>query len=373
MPALSPKAIRNLVRILIATLLGGIVAYLAWYFGQLPTTVPALFETEPVPHTSDAADDPCIWIHPTDPDLSLVLGTDKDGGIGVYDLSGQQLQYLECGRMNNIDIRYNFPLSDERVALIAATNRSSRQIDFFTIVPKTRKMKQIDSVSVELELYGCCLYFSAREQLHYCFVTSGTGKIQQWAIKSNRIGDISGTLVREISVASKVEGCVADDELGYLYVSEEREGVWKFFADPNINDDWRQLVCPVDRFGKIHPDAEGLTLYYRENGKGYLIVSSQGNDRFSVFRREGKNEYITSFAISGGTVDRVTHTDGIDVVNLPLGRRFPTGLFVAQDDRNDDGNQNFKLVRWGDIASALNNAVTVDTSYDPRQIGEPAE
>jgi myo-inositol-hexaphosphate 3-phosphohydrolase len=50
--------------------------------------VAATVETEPVPHSADAADDAAIWIHPTDPSLSTVLGTDKveGGGLGVYDL-----------------------------------------------------------------------------------------------------------------------------------------------------------------------------------------------------------------------------------------------------------------------------------------------
>src|SRR5690606_17180139 len=40
---------------------------------------------------------------------------------------------------------------------------------------------------------------------------------------------------------------------------------------------------------------------------------------------------------------------------------------VAQD--NDD---NFKFVSWTAIAAALNGAVEVDTTWDPRQVGAPA-
>ena len=34
-------------------------------------------ETEPSHHSGDTADDMAIWIHPTDPSLSLVIGDDK--------------------------------------------------------------------------------------------------------------------------------------------------------------------------------------------------------------------------------------------------------------------------------------------------------
>ena len=42
-------------------------------------------ETTPVPNPDDAADDTAIWIHPTDPSQSVVIGTDKSrtGGVGV--------------------------------------------------------------------------------------------------------------------------------------------------------------------------------------------------------------------------------------------------------------------------------------------------
>src|SRR3970040_397431 len=60
-----------------------------------PVSVLATVETTPVPDATDAADDVAIWIHPTDPSLSTVIGTDKlaSGGLGVYDLAGNQLYF----------------------------------------------------------------------------------------------------------------------------------------------------------------------------------------------------------------------------------------------------------------------------------------
>ena len=64
-------------------------------------------------------------------------------------------------------------------------------------------------------------------------------------------------------------------------------------------------------------------------------------------------QYRGRFKIVSAGIDGVTHTDGIDVTSAPLGPQYSTGLFVAQDDRNDAGNQNFKLVPWSVIAQAL--------------------
>jgi 3-phytase len=56
------------------------------------------------------------------------------------------------------------------------------------------------------------------------------------------------------------------------------------------------------------------------------------------------NRYLATFEIADGEIDGTRDTDGIDVTTVPLGSGFSLGLLVAQDGRNDDGNQNFKLV-----------------------------
>ena len=86
-----------------------------------------------------------------------------------------------------------------------------------------------------------------------------------------------------------------------------------------------------------------------------------------VYKREGDNDYVTTFEIETGVVDGVEHTDGIDVSNMWLGPDFPMGVFIAQDGSSDGGNQNFKLVPWERIAS--NHGLTIDTAWDPRTVG----
>jgi myo-inositol-hexaphosphate 3-phosphohydrolase len=61
-----------------------------------PRTTPVVrpvVETTPVPHTGDAADDVAIWVHPTDPVLSTIIGTDKQGGLErVMDLGENRIE-----------------------------------------------------------------------------------------------------------------------------------------------------------------------------------------------------------------------------------------------------------------------------------------
>lgn len=328
--------------------------------------VVATAETDPVPSSGDAADDPAIWIHPTDPSLSLVIGTDKDSGLGVYDLSGNELQFLADGQLNNVDLRYGFPLGDQLVDLVAAGDRASDTVAVYRIDPQNRALESVDSFPVGIGIYGSCMYSSPLDGRYYVFVTSEGGEVEQWQVSDDGASGVEANLVRAFDVGSQSEGCVADDETRYFYIAEESEGIWKYGAEPGAGSA-RSLVDSTGSGGHLEADVEGLAIYYASGGEGYLLASSQGSDEFIVYDRQGDNPYVMTFEIvAGNGIDQVTGTDGIEVSSAPLGLLFPQGIFVAQDTNNDDGNQNFKLVPWEIIAYSVTPPLLIDTSYDPR-------
>jgi 3-phytase len=97
-------------------------------------------------------------------------------------------------------------------------------------------------------------------------------------------------------------------------------------------------------------DVEGLAIADAGDDAGFLVASSQGNNSFVIYRRNGANEFVHRFQItSGKDRDGAEVTDGIDVTTANLSPHFPRGLFVAQDGKNDGANQNYKLVPWNDI------------------------
>ena len=57
----------------------------------------AVVETTPVPHDGDSADDPAVWIHPTEPGKSLILGTDKLNAVGPWLPAKRGRLWLACG------------------------------------------------------------------------------------------------------------------------------------------------------------------------------------------------------------------------------------------------------------------------------------
>jgi 3-phytase len=320
--------------------------------GTLLGVVEASAETAPVPHADDAADDPAIWVDPGDPSRSTLIGTDKQGGLAVYDLAGRELQYIDGGKPNNVDLRDGFPLGGRRVSLVAAGNRRDDTIAVYAVDERTRRLEDVSARPLRLGIgvHGVCLYRSPTSGRFYFFGNSDSGQVEQWELYE-RSGRVEARRVRSFELDSETEGCVADDEYEALYISEEGTGVWRYGAEPSAGARRNQ----VDWAGpnrRLAPDVEGIAVAH-EPGGGFLVVSSQGNDSFAIYRRTDGNAYVGSIRIGVGEVDGVEATDGIDVTTRPLGPAFALGTLVVQDGDNGSENQNFKLVPWEDVARLL--------------------
>ena len=161
-------------------------------------TVQAAVETVPVETGVDAADDPAIWIHPTDPAKSVIIATQKQSGLYVYDLAGKPLQFLPAGRMNNVDLRNSFRLAGKAVTLVTASYRTHRSIEIVMFDPETRRLNNVaDGVQATGldDPDGLCMYTSARSNKTYVFINHGDGKMPQWGSARDQMA----TLVRDLS------------------------------------------------------------------------------------------------------------------------------------------------------------------------------
>ena len=336
--------------------------------------VAASLETTPMDTPGDSADDPAIWVHPTDASKSLIITTNKKAGLVVYDLQGHEKQFISDGRVNNVDTRYGFPLGDKKVDIVAASNLSYNAISIYAVDPDSGILYNVAArtiISKLDEVYGFCLYRSVSTGVFYAFMNSKNGETEQWELFATPENAIDARLIRSFDVGLQVEGCVADDEHGYLYIGEETFGIWKYFADPEISQE-RKLVADTTA-PYMSRDIEGLTIYYAADGKGYLLVSIQGLNTYAVYERNGRNEFVGCFSIADGeTTDGVNDTDGIGVINLALGENFPFGFFIAQDGRNTengrDTTQNFKIVPWQLIANAFDEKLMMDNTFDIRKL-----
>ena len=320
-------------------------------------TVHATLETPPVETWGDAADDPAIWVNPRNPARSVVIATDKNLGINVYDLDGKLIQSLHDGRMNNVDVRDGLMVDGKPRTIVAASNRTSKTIALYWLDPATRKLSSAgDPVPTGLSNpYGFCMYADASGI--YAFVNNGDdGLYRQWRITAAG-GKAVAEKVRDFTVGSQAEGCAADDETGALYVNEEDVALWKYSAKPD-GGDARTKIDGVDGPNGLVADLEAVEVWAGKDGKGYIVVSNQGADNYAVYRREGNHEFVGLFHIVADPergIDGVSETDGLDVVSANLGPKFPQGLLVVQDGRNlaPRERQNYKFVSWKDVAESL--------------------
>ncbi|MFN6469700.1 MAG: phytase [Nostoc sp. SerVER01] len=374
-------------------------------------TTPDLLDDETLPIDQQGdADDPAIYVNATNAADSLVLTSVKNAGLRVYDLSGDLLQTVNPGgiRYNNVDLQYGFKLGGQSVDIAVASDRQNDKLAIFKINPNPatpgQYLEDITDSSIATlfqglpfaepyssssrSAYGLALYRSPITNDYYVFVNRReTGDVAQYKLLDKGNGKIGIERVREFTVPTvgdrepQTEGMVVDQETGFLYIGQEDVGIWKFQAEPNGGTTGKLIDKVKDLGGNyLTNDVEGLTIYYGKNGTGYLLASSQGDNTFVAYTREGNNEFVGNFAIgNSGSIDSVQESDGADVVNVPLGPNFPFGLFVTQDGSNEPGkivsdegeeeniSSNFKLVPWENIANALPTPLNIDTtSYDPR-------
>jgi len=311
-------------------------------------------ETDPSPYPGDSVDDAVVWYNSEKPEQSLVLTTLKASnqhpvlptGILTYDLQGNQRQFLKGGTPNNIDLRSGFPFGDQRQSLIAASHWYSGKVGLYRL-DANRKLTELKLFDTGVDkLRGLCMG-KLNDQFFY-FAIGGTGTIERY-----RIIDLNHVILEgRWQLESESEGCVVDEVGNRVYIAEENRGIWylPLNASENTNP---TLLDHVRFFGPLAKGIEGLAML-KDGEQRYLVASVQEKNRFAVYNLT-TNRYVASFRInSKGSIDGVTKTDGVEIMNKPLGAQFPQGLMVVHDDKNEpQSNQSFKFVSRGALLDAI--------------------
>jgi 3-phytase len=308
-------------------------------------SVSASVETDIMPGTGDRADDPAIWVNSANPEASLILGTDKSNGLYVYAMDGSTKQFLDVGAVNNVDLRDT---------LGVASNDEVGALSWFAIDADSAEVSHLGDTPVDMvEPYGACLGMIAGKPV--AGVTYKDGTVQLWTATISEDGSVSSGLDRTLKLPTQLEGCVFDDQHQRLFIGEEAAGIWVLdLSDPAPEP---AIVDTIAAGNGLVADVEGLSLWKAEDGSGYLVASAQEADRYVVYDRLPPHAPRGIFSIvesTDGTIDAVSHTDGLDVVSAAL-PGYPRGLLVVQDDTNGglSRGQNFKLVDWATIETAL--------------------
>jgi len=319
----------------------------------VPTTpaasVQARGETDAVgTANADAADDPAIWRNPANPAASLIVGTDKKAGLHVYDLTGKDRFFIDAGQVNNVDLK---DMGDAGI-IVAASDRNDRKnarLALFRLDTATAKLIPLGTVPVGAgEAYGVCLY--RNEGKLHAFNVIKDGTIRQVELDLTGAAP-AGKLVRTMKLATQSEGCVADERTHRLYVGEENAGVWRFDARADGPVAGTKIAAADGQ--NLVIDVEGVAIAAEGDGNGgYLLVSSQGDHAYAVYRLSDE-AFVGRFRITPGKFGSTEETDGIEVITGDFGPDYPGGLFIAQDGYNPPNAQNFKFAAWADIKAAL--------------------
>lgn len=313
----------------------------------------ATAETEPVRSRDDAADDPAIWVNFDEPEKSLILGTDKQAGVSVYDLSGKELQFLELPLPNNIDLRQNLYVGSTDGDFAVTSNRGDNSFSILSVTAEG--IEEVDRIPVETpEPYGICI---GADPAPLVAITHKTGELDIYELSYTR--SFSAKRVGSgYNSGLQMEGCVFDEAHHALYVGYEPFGIVKIDTRRLDSTDMPVIIDQMDSGTQLVEDIEGLTIYETGPLSGYLLASVQGDNSYQAYDRITGEPAGRFRIVQGPATDGAEETDGIAASSADFGRVFPEGILVVQDgfNRGESRVQNFKIVNWETIRPLLEEA-----------------
>ena len=323
------------------------------WIDDLPLISPVII-TQPVKYDSD---DPAIWINPLDASQSIIFGTDKqsDGALYAFDLNGQIIEskvVRNLNKPNNVDVEYGIILNGSPVDIAVLTERNTHQIRIYSLPDMTA----VDNGGIIVfagdtknEPMGIALYKRPSDNSIFAIISRKSGPkdgsyLWQYLLEDDGTGIIRAVKVREFGYFSglkEIESIAVDDELGYIYYSDERYGIRKYYANPDAPNANNQLAL----FGTAFiGDQEGISIYNTDSENGYIIVSDQGGSIFRIFRREGEENNPHNHRQIKVVKLAANRSDGSDCTSISLNQIFNSGLFVAMSN-----DRTFHYYSWLDI------------------------
>lgn len=316
--------------------------------------------------------DAAIWVSSADANNSLVLATERTqvtGRLYSYNLIGQNAQSSNpLMQPGLVDVKSGFLLGGQTLDLAAVAEAGTALIRFFSIDRATGQLTDItgfadvfkDRTGESAVPVGVALYRRASDNLGFVVVSPRSGPMTDYLYQYRldyAAGKINLTYVRkfgEFSTISTpgdadVKGILIDDAAGYLYYTDKSFGIRKYLADPDAPNANTELTV----FGQTEfsGDRNGLALYTKEDGTGYLLSVDQtaSQSRVLLWRREGVPGYPNNHLMAATLNLNADFIDGIAVTSASLGDKYPNGLLAV----SNRSGKNFLYYSWQDIASAL--------------------
>lgn len=313
--------------------------------------------TEQVPNDTD---DPAIWVNPNDSTDILIIGTDKHektGGLYVFDLEGRIINKVTpIDRPNNVDVAYGLMVDGKKVDIAVLTERGTDKLRVFTLPD----LKPIDNGGIPVfeneELkspMGLALYTQKTDSTNRVFaiVSRKTGPSGSYLFQYELSVENGGVVAKKVRAfgdfkgGKEIEAIAVDNELGFVYYSDEGFGIHKYYADPSKGNEELALFGLKD----FKDDHEGIAIYKSTDSTGYILVSNQQDNSFNIYPREGENGNPNTHTIIKKVPFSTIESDGADALAIPAGSKFPKGFLVAMSN-----GRVFHYYDWNVIQDSIN-------------------
>ena len=323
------------------------------------------------PALTNLPQDAAIWVHPTDSTRSRILVTERSnfmGNLYVYDLDGKLQQQLgPLLQPGLVDVERDFMLDGKSVDIAAVAEAGKNAIRLYAIDRDTGVLRDvtggttvfIDRVGDAARPGAVGLYRRKSDKSIFAITGAITGPVTNYIYQyklTDRPGFIDLYYTRSFGDFSTivqpgendVKGLLVDDDRGYVYYSDKPCCIRKYAADPDAVNANQELA----QFGKSEfmGDRNGLALYSRTDGTGYLLSIDQlnGKSRVLVWKREGE-ALLPNVHNAVSILDlNADFTDGIEVSSAALGQNYQQGMMVVSNRKDN----NFLLYPWSDIAKS---------------------
>lgn len=321
--------------------------------GLAPIAKDALKPAIVTQQTPNDTDDPAIWINPQDPLRSIIIGTDKNkknGGLYAFDLQGKIInKFTPLDRPNNVDIAYGLDVEGVPTDIAVVTERNKNQIRVFSMPD----LKPIDNGGIPVfegetqnEPMGIALYTDKENHKTYVIVGRKEGPSQGYLWQYELYADQDVLKAKKVrtfgsySGKKEIEAIAVDNELGYVYYSDETVGIKKYHANPNKGNEELALFGTKE----FKRDHEGIAIYKSGAKTGYIIVSNQQKNTFMIYPREGANNNPNEYPLLAEVPLSSIECDGADATAVYLDEAFPKGMLVVMSN-----GKVFQYYDWREI------------------------
>lgn len=274
-------------------------------------------------------------------DVAWIAAADRQFGLRIYALDGQEVSAFGVGRLNGVDA---IEVADNQYVL-AASNESASALSLFTasIDDGVLTVSALPPVVLTMtEPDGLCME-RVGDRLGV-YVGDRTGRLEEWHIDAYGQGELSRTM----SFAGQARTCVVDRERRTLYVGDDAKGIWAL----NLENSDLELVDGREQ-QKLLPGAAGLGIHASSDGT-YLVASGILGRGVGVYALPS-GEPEAAFRVNPNAelgMDGMPIVSGVTAFADPL-PAYPAGIVIVHDGSGND--RSFKLVDWRAVKLLLAN------------------